>query len=414
MNTNQYNELRSQFYQQVPDFWADLFDMEYSLYHHLPITNDKLGEIVLAAERIHTIFTKAIAFIRNLPDTSLRNLGFPESALPFIRMKTIFPDYVIGRLDLVVSGSEIKLLEFNSDTPTFIKECFSVNQLVCAHFGEKSPNEGQEKRLAATIKQALDSSYQYLEIDRPARVVFAAHHLHEEDWLTSKYLQQISGIECDLVSLEQLRINDEGLYTDDGVRIDILYRQTFPIEHLLNDHDEETGDPIGIELLNLVKEKKLAIINPPSAFLLQTKALQAYIWKMVESNHPYFTVGEREWIHKYFLPTYLTPSAFSGKSTYVKKPSFGREGDSIQIFSATHEEVTRNKYKTYENELPIYQQFVELPTLNLQTSVGEENLSYMFGCFLLAGLPSAIGVRAGGQITGNESYYLPVSLKDIN
>ena len=35
----------------------------------------------------------------------------------------------------------------------------------------------------------------------------------------------------------------------------------------------------------------------------------------------------------------------------------------------------------------------------------------MYGCFYINGQASAIGIRAGRQITDNESYFLPVGLE---
>ncbi len=408
---SQYRDDRKRFYRTIPDFWADLYGMEYSLYHALPVSQALVTDLHIASKRIHQIFTKTAKFIRHLPDSSLMQLGYPVSTLPFIRMKTMYPDLIIGRLDLVVTAEGIKLLEYNSDTPTFIKECYQVNGLVCDHFQMQSPNQHRDEQLRVVLRKAIDASYQYLGLTRSARLVFSAHDDHQEDWCTTKYLQETCAVESDLVPLDQLLITDDGLFTPDGVQIDILYRQTYPIEHLVKDIDEETGDNIGIELLALVEQRKLAIINPPSAFLLQTKALQAYIWEMYEVGHPYFSDEEREWIKAYFLPTYYNSDRFTGIAHYVKKPSFGREGDTVQIFSADHVEELSNEHRTYEHEVPIYQQYVELPTTTLETERGKETLSYIYGCFVLAGAPSAIGVRAGEKITGNESYFLPVGLE---
>ena len=99
------------------------------------------------------------------------------------------------------------------------------------------------------------------------------------------------------------------MFDEQGKKIDILYRQTFPIENLIMDVDFE-GNKIGLWLLELVQVGKLAIINPPSAFLLQNKAVQAVIWGLHEENHPFFTEKEHSWIEEYFLPTFFEPEDF--------------------------------------------------------------------------------------------------------
>ena len=147
------------------------------------------------------------------------------------------------------------------------------------------------------------------------------------------------------MSLSQLRLVSEpviengkivverGLYDDKGEKIDVLYRQTYPIEHLIHDEDPVTKEKVGQLLMKLVEEKELAVINPPSAFLLQSKAIMALIWGLHEEQHPFYTEEEQHWIHTYFLPTYLEADWFQQQGIlYVKKPAFGREGDTVEIY----------------------------------------------------------------------------------
>ncbi|MCG4778710.1 glutathionylspermidine synthase family protein, partial [Eggerthella lenta] len=89
--------------------------------------------------------------------------------------------------------------------------------------------------------------------------------------------------------LDELEIRaEDGLYDQQGRRIDILYRQTFPIEMALLDRDED-GTELGRLLLQLVEMGLLEIINPPSAFLMQAKSVLALIWLLHETDHPYLT-----------------------------------------------------------------------------------------------------------------------------
>ncbi len=111
------------------------------------------------------------------------------------------------------------------------------------------------------------------------------------------------------------------------------------------------------------------------------------------------------------LPTYLEPDEFLGKDAFVQKPSFGREGDTVTIRDKDMKIMTQNTYQTYKKELPVFQKYIELPVVSLETAKGKEDLSYVFGSFLIAGKPSSIGIRAGEKITGNESYYLPIGIK---
>ncbi|WP_071393625.1 glutathionylspermidine synthase family protein [Bacillus tuaregi] len=424
---NTFRQERQRFFENIEGFWHDLFNTEYALYDVKKETTAGINRIRQAAERIGHILFKAAPLLRQLDEETLLQLGFPKPALSFIRLQTLPFESVIARLDLAVTADEIKLLEVNSDTPTFIKETFSVNGEVCKAFGLINPNETCAKELREAIQLALKMALQSLgkreAHRRSPSIVFSSHNDHEEDRLTTKYLQELAGLPSQYLGLSQLRLVPEsitengqiliekGLYDSHGEKIDVLYRQTYPIEHLVEDEDPATKEKVGQLLLKLVEEKELAIINPPSAFLLQSKAVMALIWGLHEEEHAFFTAEEHEWIHSYFLPTYLDEDYFLEQEiSYVKKPSFGREGDTVEIFSGSGEKVAEDAHKTYQDSLPVYQQFIKLPKTVIQTVNGSKNAHYMYGCFYINGQASAIGIRAGRQITDNEAYFLPVGI----
>ena len=398
---------RQQFYGGIKDFWADLYGEEYALYDVSLLTKDEAAHIRLISERIGAIFFKISSLLRKVPDETLLEMGFPKETISFIRLKTLPVDSVISRLDLIPHGESYKCIEINTDTPTFIKELFSVNGMICKEFGVQNPNDDMESILRKAI---YDSVYNSTNKKLP-HIVFTAHEDNIEDYQTVLYLQQ-SVRHSKFTPLHQLRIQKGvGLFDAEGVKIDILYRQTFPIENMILDKDLD-GNPIGLWLLELVEEKKLAIINPPSSFLLQNKAVQAVIWGLHEEGHPFFNEQEHTWIEEYFLPTYLESKPFLRKGvSYVKKPAFGREGDTVEIFNKDGQLIDADQQQSYSGYVPVYQQYIEHPTIPFQSEKGIRKGSLLVGSFLLNGKASAIGYRVGGRITNNLSYYLPVGLK---
>ncbi|QWG85433.1 glutathionylspermidine synthase family protein [Bacillus mycoides] len=405
---SQYIRDRKEFYSKYPNFWSDLYECEYSLFHVFPITEQTMKQLQVATERMGKIFFKTARILRNLSNEQLLELGFPTASLPFIRLKGMYPESVISRFDFALTeDNRIKMLEFNSDTPTFIVECFQMNGKVCEELDYDDPNANQERLLSSGITKAVMEFTKGME---DPNVVFTAHPEHIEDWNTTMYLSRLCHVENKIMPMTELRITDDALVDRDGVPIDVLYRQTYPIEDLIEDQDPETGDLVGVELLQLVKEGKLFIINPLSAFLLQPKSIQCLIWGLAEEG-AFYTSEEQKWIKEYMLPTYLEPDLFLGKSPFVQKPSFGREGDTITIRDKDTNIMIRNAHETYKSSLPIFQKYTELPVVFLETEKGIEKLSYVFGAFLIAGKASSIGIRAGEKITGNESYYLPVGIK---
>jgi glutathionylspermidine synthase len=414
---------RQQFYTKINGFWHDLFGKEYALWDVKKDSQETIDRIREATDRIGQVLFKTAPLLRQLEDDTLLQLGFPEETINFIRIQPIPYESVIARLDLVVTGEEIKLLEVNADTPTFIKECFAVNGSLCDEFRLQNPNEACETDLRNALQEGILDSFQTLGKKKVPNIVFTSHDDHDEDRLTTMYLKELCELPCQYMNLSELRLvpepiieNDNvvvqrGLYDSNGEKIDVLYRQTYPIEHLILDEDPETNEKVGILLMKLVQEKELAIINPPSAFLLQSKAIMALIWGLHEDGHPFYTEEEHHWIHSYFLPTYLDEDLFLEKEiSYVKKPSFGREGDTVEIYKGNGEKVDEDNHKTYQDSLPVFQQFIKLPETTVRTEKGLKRVHYMYGCFYINGRPSAIGIRAGRQITDNESYFLPVGI----
>ncbi|WP_110114731.1 glutathionylspermidine synthase family protein [Bacillus sp. CGMCC 1.16541] len=415
---------RQQFYESIDQFWHNLYETEYALYDLKEETSDVINHIRLATNRVGHLFFKTAHLLRKLDDYTLQSLGFPKESLAFIRLQTLQWESVIARLDFVVQHSTIKLLELNADTPTFIKETFYVNGEVSRHFGFVDPNKEEDKRLAEALKHAIFQAYNTLNQSSYPNVVFSSHGDHEEDKWTAMYLMKIAGVKAKYVPLDELRVVsesiyengelmiEEGLYDRDGERIDVLYRQTYPVEHLVEDEDPESKEKVGQLLMRWVEEKKVVVLNPPSAFLLQSKAVQAIIWGLFEEKHPYFTEEEHGWISTYFLPTYLDAEPFlKRKQSFVKKPAFGREGDTVEIYDGYGAKIEEDKQKTYRESVPVFQQFVSLPTHDIQTEEGKRNAHIMYGSFLINGHASAIGVRAGNQITDNASYFLPIGIK---
>src|SRR5436190_24369245 len=87
-------------------------------------------------------------------------------------------------------------------------------------------------------------------------------------------------------------------------------------------------------LFDLVLSRRLAIINPPSAFLLAGKAVQSIIWGLFQEG-VYFDAEQRSLIERHFLPTYM--DALFGHEPYVVKPVYGSEGDTVAVIdSAGH------------------------------------------------------------------------------
>jgi glutathionylspermidine synthase len=246
------------------------------------------------------------------------------------------------------------------------------------------------------------------------RVAFSALGWHEEDTGTTRYLLARSGLNRGrFVPLSDLRVYEDRLCewqeeTGTHEPIDLLYR-LHALEKLAEEKDAEDGYPTGAHALDLMARGRVCVLNPPSALIAQSKAFQALIWNLHEAE-AFFTLEEHEAIAAYMLPTYME-NRFGGQRPFVTKPVFGREGGAVTLYGADGSVQERDGEEQYWEQPMIFQEQVELPIVELETERGVERCRLLWGSFLVGGRASAIVARAGGRITGNLSYYVPVGLE---
>lgn len=409
-----YHYHRKQIYEPIRDIfsWDIWRGQEYALASCAAIDQTWLKEIKFATKRLGDIFVRIAEVVRLGSKELWRELGYPPETWKAISLSTDYKAITtIGRFDFAYTPDGLKMLEFNSDTPTSIVEAFYVNQEVCRYYQVKSVNEGTQ----LDIQQAFaDIIAYYQKKGHPTdNIVFCCDSEDEEDQGTTKYLLTQSGLSGMYSPILQLAYdpNRERLVTRsaDGEyrQVDVLYR-LHALEMMAKDRTTK-GFPIGSKLLELVAKKKLMMINPPSGFIAQTKALQALIWNLYESNI-FFTAEEREVIAAYCLPTYLE-NQFHGKSPYVKKPFFGREGGAVSLYDADGVLEKADFAKYYWDQPMVYQQKAELPAITVETLNGLYTGKLLLGSFLIGGKPSAVIGRVDNGITHDLSYFLPLAVK---
>lgn len=391
--------------------WDRMYGEEYALADIHLITRAFREELLDATDRLGSIYAKVVPVLQQAEDSLLLELGVPGEALMAVRtvVSQSLPT-IIGRFDFAQTDEGFKMLEYNSDTPTGIVEAFFVNGRACRFFDREDPNAGMNKQLARAFGKVMEA---YRRRGYPTeRIWFSSLDWHEEDKGTTQYLLRESGLAAKFAPLAQLRVWNDRLYVHDGQTqqmqpVDVLYR-LHALEKLAEERDED-GYPTGAHVLSLIADRKLAIINPPSAFLIQTKALQALIWNLHEQGE-FFHREEHDAIAKYMLPTYFE-NRFLGETDYVTKPVFGREGGGVVLFGADGGIVDKDQEDCYWDQPMIYQKRVELPKITVNTETGAYDGRLLWGSFLIGGEPSAIVARVGGPITNNMSYYLPVGIK---
>lgn len=406
---NSYIQRRWQLYEPMRQegifTWDWCYGQEYGLASLHEISLSFRRELAFASEALGEIFHKVVAVVQQGEDSLLQELGLPEATWEAVRLAIPESVTLIGRFDFAQTPEGLKMLEFNSDTPTGIVEAFYANGQACDFFGIEDPNQGME--------QDLQEGFQSMVAGYPQKrdhIVFSALGWHEEDAGTTRYLMDRSRLPAQFVPLEDLQVEEGGLVAKTDTRllpVDVWFR-LHPLEMLVQDRDSD-GYPTGVRLLELITAGKVISINPPGAFIAQTKALQALVWNLHEKGQ-FFSPAEHHIIDTYMLPTYME-NRFQGESPYVVKPIFGREGGAVVLHEADGSVMATDGEDAYWDQPMVYQKKAELEQVKTETLKGSFTGHLLWGSFLINGKASAILARIDGPITGNLSYFLPVGIK---
>ncbi|MCE5284820.1 MAG: glutathionylspermidine synthase family protein [Pelosinus sp.] len=390
--------------------WDWMYGSEYALAAIYSIAQDDKTELAYATEQLGKIFSKMVTAIQRMDMPIFRELGIPDAVINASRIHVLgAAATLIGRFDFAKTKRGWKMLEFNSDTPGGIVESFYVNGQVCAYYGKEDPNHGMESEIKKAFAEIIG---RYQELGYPtAHVAFSALDWHQEDAGTTRYLLMKSGLSADFVPLKDLRVYQDklcALCDGEFSPIDLLYR-LHPLSMLGDDVDAD-GFPTGQYVLRLVERRKLGLINPASAIVSQTKALQALIWNLHIVGE-FFTSEEQEIIAAYMLPTYYE-NTFLGQADYVAKPILGREGGNVSLYHADGELLEEELEGRFIKQMMVYQQMVDLEPVTVPTLGGCYSGRLLWGSFIINGKASAIIARVGGRITNDMSYFLPVGMQE--
>jgi glutathionylspermidine synthase len=352
----------------------------------------EVAELRTATREAWQIFQRVTPLLSALPGETLLDIGVPREGLACTRMT--YPGVaptVFGRFDFIATSAGLKLIEFNAETPYLLRESHELAGMMCARFGLADPNAGAEECLARGLAAALGHE---------PRVVVTAYDAAPEDRLTANYLVDLLR-RCvprvDYAPLRDLSVDGEALYDDRGP-IGTLCR-LYPLELFARDE----GAP---QLFSLISKGILRVINPPTALLLQNKLVQVIIWGLHEQR-AFFSTEEHAVIDRLFLPSYADLPG--GRGSYVRKPAYGREGNSVSIVR-DGAEIHAAAVNEYGEQPMLYQQWVEPPRIEFDDShLGRVEGYGVMTCFVVNGEPTAVGMRVGDLITGVNAHFLPLA-----
>lgn len=339
-----------------------------SVYYSL-----KMNEVVLIEKATNELWNLCLGAVQHVMDEGLyQQFQIPEWAIPMIeRSWTEDHPAIYGRFDFCYKDGQIKLLEFNADTPTSLYEAGIVQWFWLQDF-DKTKDQFN------SVHEKLINYWKYLKPFLNQGILhFTCLKETLEDLTNTEYLRDCAiqaGIETKLVFIDDLGWDEvEQQFVDlDNQPVTNIFK-LYPWEWLLA---ESFGK-------NILADKNRALwIEPAWKMILSNKAILPILWELYPEC-------------PYLLPAYFEANQLEN---YVKKPILSREGANIDLVLKN---ISLAKTEgQYGAEGFIYQELCTLPNFSDNYPV--------IGSWIIGQESAGIGIReANTLITDNKSRFVP-------
>lgn len=346
---------------QVP-YWDE------SVYYEM-----QMSEILQIEKATAELWDLCLGAVQHVMDNNLyAKFGIPNWMIPQIE-KSWMDDHpaIYGRFDLCYKNGEIKLLEFNADTPTSLYEAGIVQWFWLKDFDH-------DKDQFNSVHEKLIAYWKYLKnYLKPGPLHFTCLKETLEDLTNLEYIRDCAiqaGLETKLIFIDDLGwdSNSNQFVDLEGAPIKNIFK-LYPWEWLVTD---EFGK-------HIPEDSNQALwIEPAWKMILSNKAILPVLWELYPES-------------PYILPAYFEEGKLDN---YVKKPILSREGANIDLVMKN---ISLQKTEgAYGAEGYIYQELFTLPNFSGYYPV--------IGSWVIGQEPAGMGIReAATLVTDNMSRFVP-------
>lgn len=300
--------------------------------------------------------------------------------------------HIYGRFDFAggIDGKDIKLIEFNADTPTTLYES-SVLQwmlLKANNLDENSQFNNIHEALKENFKRliVLDGDIENFEKRYDGyKILFSSYEGIEEEEVTTKFLETCAreaGYETGFSFLDKVGFDEEkGIFDENENNYEFWFK-LFPWEDLAI----EEGD-LTLILKGIIDNRKAILLNPAYTLMFQSKGMLKILYDLFPDS-------------PYLLETSFSPLK---NKKQIEKKIFGREGENCHIFDDNGKTIAK-KEGEYEHHKSVYQEFIDYPQ-------DENGLYYQAGVFF-AYESCGLSYRRGDIILDDDSKFVGHIIKD--
>ena len=446
----EYYKNRKAFYSQFSNASCDSTKtvLEHGLYGSLLLERKEVEEIQYASAELWRILNFVKEVLIGFEEEELIRMGFPKDIVPFISIDYLRNSTVLSQFDFIINEQGIKAIGLNNVTPSLIKEAFKLNNEMVGNDnnnskktifqkkkiektkfqnskienlkieilknkifdfikrenlksenqkGEflKSPNQGAIKELQNSLSDGLEDCSRYLGIENP-KVVMVGKSFEDEREEYSQFRFIYDNLPSHFGNIEFLNIKTlkiiegKGVFTPQDKKIDILIAPAGGYE----------DGSLDLSVFKLVKDKKLALLNPPSTHILQNKFTLYVLWNMYINRM--LSDADSVIVEKYLAPTYSTPF---GLGNCIRKPVTS-QGENEYISAGDRK---RENFINQNGGMSIYQEYIQPSSIEIIVDGEVKQKNFKVRSFMCNNKAVALACCVEGKGFDKGSHWLAVS-----
>ena len=349
------------------------------------ISSEQAEAYYTATNEIYDMYVEAAEYV--IENELFFDLGIPFNLVDAIK-KSWENDvhwHIYGRFDLAggMDGEQIKLIEFNADTPTGLFETALLQWALLKHnnMDEDSQFNNVYEAISNNFKRLItlfDELETFDERYDNWKILFSSIAGNDEEEATTKLLQQMAtdaGFNTSFEYLENTHFDEDGIYDADENKYEYWFK-LYPWEDIAHDEPE-----LATTLTNIMDSQEAIILNPAYTLLFQSKGMLKILYDLFPDS-------------PYLLRTSFEP--LQGLKQ-VEKTVFGREGANTKIIDSNGSELLKTD-GPYDNYKKVYQEYVDFP----KDSNGNKYQAGVFFAFEACGM----SFRKGGEVMDNMSKFV--------
>ncbi|NRT89990.1 glutathionylspermidine synthase family protein [Clostridium beijerinckii] len=357
---------------------------EYISLNSLILKECTYKEMLSASSKFCEILKKIYPYIQKEMELFGPILGIPEELYKLVSNSCTISLCALGRIDFAIDNDgNLKILEFNSETPAGLVEAIGLNSIIKEKLNIKYRNPNVN--LKEHIKKSFFNILEELKKIKKVKNIAVVTSWHYEDIYTSnliaEILKELNEYSVIFGNIYDLKVNNNKIYLY-GNEIDTIYRH-YPLDWFsYEDEMKKLIEPLS---------SGQYLINPGHTLITQSKALFAVIYELVRKK--FFSHDDEEFILKYIPYTCLEPDKVLSFD-HVIKPYLSREGTGVMLnYGEMSKELDNIVFQDRINIKPLYS--------NIYSTMKEES-KYLFpviGTYITGDIPSGVFTRMGDFIT---------------